>query len=65
MTKTRFRCQCGYEACEEARSGRELVAVYHVHTGPSGWDAHLFRMEPISQPAVAVEPEVREMAIIA
>jgi len=65
MTKIRFRCQCGYEASEEASQGHALVAVYHLHRGPSGWGAHPFRMEPVSQPLVAPDLELRELAPVA
>jgi hypothetical protein len=65
MMKIRFRCQCGYEASEEARPGHALVAVYHIHTGPSSWGAHPFRMEPVSSPIVAPDLEIRELATVA
>ncbi len=65
MTKTRFRCQCGYEASEEVRAGYALVAVYHIHPGPRGWGAIPFRMEQLSQPIAAQDLETREMATVA
>jgi hypothetical protein len=65
MIKTRFRCQCGYEASEEARPGYALVAVYHLHPGPSGWGTQPFRMEPVSSPIAAQDLETREMATVA
>ncbi len=65
MTKVRFRCQCGYEASEEARPGHALVAVYHIHRGRSGWGAHPSRMEPVTSSIVAPELEIRELAPVA
>ncbi len=65
MTKIRFRCRCGYEASGEARPGHGLVAVYHIHPGPSGWGAHPSRMEPATSAIVAPALELRELAPVA
>ncbi len=62
---TRFRCQCGYEALEESRSGYDLIAVYHLHSGPPGWGAQAHRMERVTQPSEVVVAAPREMATVA
>ncbi len=58
----RFRCPCGYEALEQPRHGYELVAVYHVHSGSSGWGPHSARMDPVDWPCPVETTAPRELA---
>ncbi len=59
-----FRCACGYEVQEKPRPGHELVAVYHIHSGPTGWGPQSVRMEPVLEIRPIKAPAPREVAAV-